>query len=62
MNPTEVNLPVIPLDFFVDDQYKLQYNNKNDPDRIDPDKTRNVASNEQLRVKITNYKFGQDIF
>lgn len=59
--PAEVNIPVIPLDYlFVDDQDILQYNESRDTYNIDPNNTRNVASNEQLRVKITNYTFGQD--
>jgi hypothetical protein len=59
--PAEINIPAIPLDYlFVDDQNTLKYNENSDTYQIDPQKAKNVQSNEQLRVKITNYTFGQE--
>jgi sRNA-binding regulator protein Hfq len=59
--PAEVNIPVIPLDYlFVDDQDILQYDESSDTYEINPGNTRNVASNDKLCVRITNYTFGQN--
>jgi hypothetical protein len=59
--PAEINIPAIPLDYlFVDEKNSLQYDERSDTYQIDPNNSRNVKSNEQLRVKITNYTFGQD--
>jgi len=59
--PAEINIPAIPLDYlFVDDPNTLQYDEVSDIYQIDPQSAKNVQSNEKLRVKITNYTFGQD--
>jgi len=59
--PAEINIPAIPLDYlFVDEQNDLKYDDSSDTYNIDPQHARHVQSNEQLRVKITNYTFGQN--
>jgi len=58
--PADIIIPPIPLEYlFVEEADILKYDSINDTYDIDLDNTRNVTESERLRVKVTNYTFGE---